>query len=1132
MINAIIIRVSSILAVFMLISTSWSDTPAASPERHLDLVHSGRLMSWSKPDAAEVREAVSLSDLAADARCIGVVWNEERDVCEIHVRLAGLNKAADAEVQYWFQTWPSSPPAMPTIEDPCDDPWQGDWITAQVQREFRDGVSIFTFKPLDKAENPLADNLPGVNYRRTLKIRLLLPPDVPKLESLEMFSDSLLKPLSVRIEFGCGEPLPACWSGSLEIFNGELVSARPWNFEGDDRFLPPCAWQDVRTSRPKGIIAEILAAEPAPPGSNDATVVTVRATADLPDGKLPRTFSFNTLDLQRGPIYVPDLHVMATRADDPNRFSADYPARGRKIREQIPQEPEQTYQRAGKEIPPLDPWVRQGGDKVYLPLAADASWQKFAVEYGGEIFISKGGTKAKGTELDRLQWQGDTIRFRLGTQRAGSNAEPYYREDHKATVSIAEDCLPIVTNRWEHEGLAYEQETLATLLTGPLDPNDPERSEQTPAVLMMKLSVRNPGTETARAACTLNVEPREKLIMEGNRLYDQSDARRLLMVLVPPEQAQVELSEGGGLVCQFDVPAGGTQVLQTRIPFVSDLGDGDAAKLESLDYAAQRQRVAQYWRDMISKTVGFTTPEPEFNHLARSVVPHIHISTTKDPKSGLYMVPAASYAYDVFANEACFQTLMLDALGDTVRAGQYLKTLTALQGSQKPIGNYIEPHDGFFHGARVDSEYDYTMQYYVLDQGTVLWTLAHHYFFTRDAQWFRDNLPHVRKAVEWIERQRALTKKCNARGEKPPEYGLLSAGHLEDNPDWGYWFAVNAYCVAGMRDMAAALKDIRHDDAESLERQAAAYLDDFRTAVLRAAEMAPVVRMRDGTYSPYVPTRVYQRFRNFGPLRVQYYSRYGLPDVLPCYRLSATREVLYGPMILLNLRLFEPDEPIANWILDDWEDNLTLSSSGGFNVHGFTDDKYWFSQGGMVFQANLQNPILPYLYRNETPAAIRGIYNGLVSCLYPEVHALTEEYRQWRHASGPFYKCPDEARLVTRIRDMLVLESGDDLLLAAGVPRRWLASQDGIKVDRINSYFGPVAYSIQTNEKSNTLTARVTTPTRSKPEHIWLYVRLPHSRKITAVEIDDKPWTKFDAEQERIELPQTDKPLEVTIHSR
>ncbi len=1205
-------------AVFAWMLAGSTAVHAAGPSRPLDLVPFGQLSGWAGPKSGHGTELKSLKALPAESRCVGVVWHEARDVREIRARFAGSAQVAGVAVEYWFHTWPGPPPVGPTIEDPLDDPWQGEWLTAQVERGFRDGVNIFSFKPLNSSENRRAHNLPGVTYRRTLKVRLVLPAGGPRLESLEMSSDTVLKPLAFRIEFGCGEKSPTRWDGKLEIFNGILVSARPWGFEGQDRFEPPFSWRGVATGYPKGIVAEVLASSPSPPGSNDITVVTVQAQGDrhifrplgvyqgsgetgrkMSQSPANRTFSFSTLDLERGPIYVPDLCALVAKVDDPRHFSADYPARGRTIRDEIPHEPEQTFQRASREIPPLDPWVRQNGDRVYLPVAADASWQKFAVEYGGDVFFGKSETKAKGAELKRLQWPGDVIRFRLGTMRAGAGAVPYYREDHKAQVAIAEDCLPIVINRWQCDGLHYEEEAFATLLEGPLDPNDPRRSEQTPAVLMMQLRVHNPGNEAARAACVLSIEPREKLLLANHRVYAQADARRLRMVVLPPTGAETRLADNR-VVAQFGVPAGGMETLAVCIPFVSDLGDDDAARLESLGYARQRQRVADYWRAMIAKTTRFTTPEPQFNDLARALIPHIHISTTKDPKSGLYMVPAASFGYQLFANECCFQVLLLDALGDTQRATQYLKTLTELQGSRSFPGNYLEPHDGVLHGARVDDEYDYTAHNYGLDHGTVLWTLARHYFYTRDAEWLKATLPHMLKAVEWIERQRATTKKTDLQGNRVLEYGLLPAGHLEDNSDWGYWFSVNAYCVAGMIDMAAAMREIYHPDAERLGRQAAAYRDDFRAAVVRATELTPVVRMRDGTYSPCVPTRPYQRFRYFGPLRVQYYSRYHRPigdrpmcsanassaksvlapkngpvpvpkgdrsmfsanassansvlwpknGPVPCFRLSATREVLYGPMIFLNLGLFDPQSPLANWVLDDWEDNLTLSSSGGFNVHGFTDDRYWFSQGGMVFQANLQNPILVYLERNEIPAAIRGIYNGLVACLYPEVHALTEEFREWQHASGPFYKSPDEARLVNRIRDMLVLEAGDDLLLAAGVPRRWLASGPGVRVDRVNSLFGPVGFSMRAERNTQKGTvpflwppatkigtvprkiviAHVKPPTRNPPKHLWLCVRLPEGKQIAAVEINGRPWKNFDARRERIELPQSGKPLDIVIH--
>ena len=104
---------------------------------------------------------------------------------------------------------------------------------------------------------------------------------------------------------------------------------------------------------------------------------------------------------------------------------------------------QQTYERASREIPPLDPAQREG-ERLYLPLAADASWQKFAFEWGGDIHISKKDTKAKGAELKRLEWPGDRIAWRLGTG-AAPNLRPGW---HDSTLSVLEDDLPVAVAKW------------------------------------------------------------------------------------------------------------------------------------------------------------------------------------------------------------------------------------------------------------------------------------------------------------------------------------------------------------------------------------------------------------------------------------------------------------------------------------------------------------------------------------------------------------------------------------------------------------------------------------------------------------------------------------------------------------
>jgi hypothetical protein len=1051
-------------------------------------------------------------------RTTTIEWDDERDVREIRAHY-GSPPRGEVKVEYWFRNWPYPPPRMPTMEDPVDDPWQGKWLTAETSQGCRASECVYTFRPLAEAENPLAKNLPDSRYRRTLKVRLVSDAGAPEVSSLQVFSETRQTPVSVRVELGRGEK-EVTWSGSVEVFNGVLRSAQPWGFESNDAFEGAKQWRFRTGGQPKGLILDLTAADPAPPGSQDVTIVTVKASAATQSGTSTRTFSFSTGDLKHGPIQIPAFHAYIT--DDHSHSSVNGAERTR-VRQMIPLEPEQTYEQATREIPALDPWKRENGGRVYLPLAADSSWQKFAFEYGGNVFISKRGIKAKGKELARLQWEGDRILWKIGTGET-----PYYRDDRQCSVTKLEGYLPVVTQRWENEGLKYAEEAYATPLSGPLSPEDAGRSEETPAILMIRLTAENPSGSERQAHLWLSMDAVEQLVVAGNRVEAMGYQKPRLRAILSSADGRWLAAKGEAVHLAFTVPAGATNSLTIKLPFVSDLDTSQAAELDSLDYVSQRKQVIAYWKEIVQPDARFSVPEPKFNDFLRSVIAHIHISTTKDPKSGLYMVPAASYTYDVFANEACFQALLLDTLGATKTAAEYLEAFLQLQGTRNFPGLHTGPPDAIFHGAKVDDVYDYTAHNYGLDHGTVLWTLAEHYLYTRDRSWFEHAWPHMKKAVDWIVEQRSATKKTGSNRERARDYGLLPASQLEDNTDWANWFAINAYAWAGVDRTAQALKDAGYPEAGRVAREADEYKRDLREAVLRAAGMSPVARMPDGIYEPYVPVEPFRRLRLFGPVRTAYYTRYGHPEIQPLFRLGADREGLYGPMILLILGVFGPNESVADWVLDDWEDNQTLTSGMGLNVHGLTDEKFWFSQGGMVFQANLQNPISVYLKRHEIPAAIRNIYNNFVACLYPEVNAFTEEYHQWRFGSGPFYKISDEARFVNRLRDMLVLEDGDTLWLAGGTPRRWLESKDGIRVDGILTYFGPVSYTMRPGGKAGLIEADVRLPDRNPARKVWLVARTP-SAHIRSVTINGSAWTKIDDAKEAIELPQNQERLKIQI---
>ncbi|NLP10597.1 hypothetical protein GX408_09410 [bacterium] len=755
------------------------------------------------------------------------------------------------------------------------------------------------------------------------------------------------------------------------------------------------------------------------------------------------------------------------------------------------------------------------------------------MEWGGNFFLSKKYVRAQGKELSRCHWPGDRLRWQIGTGYPPN----YDRGVSGCQASVLHGYLPVVINRWTQQGLTFEEEAFATLLHSPLSPRDPGRDEETPAFLMIRLRVTNPELASHQTEIRVSADHLDHLMWENGVLLQQQEGRKYLrMSLRLPESASARLSRAeesdadeNTLSISLAVPAGEHRDLYLTVPFVSDLAADQAGQWAEAGYEPEKERVISYWRDLISRRVIFSVPEQKFNEMGRAVVAHLYLSVWKDPASGLYMLPAASLRYLVYANESCFQIQLLDLLGGQAETADYLQTFIRLQGSRSLPGDFTGEQTPVYYGVRVDSVYDYTASAYNLHHGTVLWTLAHHYLVTRNRTWLAQAASSMLRAADWIIEQRRHSQ-ILVDGEAAAHYGLLPAGRLEDNRDWNYWFSVNSYACLGLAETARAFRSAGLPHAERLQQEAESYRRDLRRAVQLATQGSPVVSLRDHTWSPHVPTAAGQRFRAFD-LKSEYFSRYN-QSIKPMLRLSATREILYGPMIVLNTGIVAADEPMADWILDDWEDNLTMSSSLGLAVHGWVDDDKWFSQGGMVFQANLQNPIQAYLLRREVKAAIRSLYNNMAACLYPDVNVFTEEYRTWIHGSGPFYKIPDEARFIHRVCDLLVLENANQVWLASGTPRRWLEPGNRIELRRSCLMHGQVSFTLQPGESAKSILAEVQATWHERPEQVRLYLRSPYAGKMNQVRINGRDWNNWDAEQEVVYLPVRQGKQQVIVEFR
>lgn len=127
------------------------------------------------------------------------------------------------------------------------------------------------------------------------------------------------------------------------------------------------------------------------------------------------------------------------------------------------------------------------------------------------------------------------------------------------------------------------------------------------------------------------------------------------------------------------------------------------------------------------------------------------------------------------------------------------------------------------------------------------------------------------------------------------------------------------------------------------------------------------------------------------------------------------------------------------------------------------------------------------------------------------------------------YKIPDEARFVNRVCDMLALEVGDELWLAAGTPRRWLEPGRQIQVYGIETTFGKVAYTMRHGDAPRTIEANVVVPGRTQPRNILLFVRSPFERPVKSVTINGADWRRWDSEREAVVLPTQPGPLRIVV---
>ena len=1001
-----------------------------------------------------------------DGKSHGPRWAEPRKVRRVVAEFDEsqmLPESGQVRLEYWRRTWNGK--ADPLIMergaggvgwDAVDDWTNGRWIAARGRVERVAKGFEFTFDPTC-AEEIAGMEGQGVSYRKTLAIRISSDSKIPAPSGFRVYTDSVCKPLRVRIRFGspADRTIQADAPGSrrLEVFNGHVAAVR----EADDG--------------DSAIEADLVMAADPVDGRYDRTIVTVRSST--------RPFSFAADEVARGDrILVDDLGVLVTGGDDTISLDAYREVLrrefgGQTVYDRVAAQDEQTLTRAWNDMPLKRPlYFVHGlpGNRNTMRQTPNGDIEVSAVRRWFEVQRSP-------RDSDRKLWKGDWLRITCGLPP----------DSLRGGRELQEGFLPVLRTWWQDGPLYYEQKTV---LTAPLL-NDVTLNR--PTVLLMQIRVVNTSDSVAADAklrLRSHAGGAESLVLRKGRALAVTPEGQRLRFLVNARGHDDFVEDRGAVAWTANLRPRRSRTVQITIPSVTLLTEDEIDFAGKFDFDAEAGRVAAFWRTITARGTQIVTPEPWINDFYKSHVRHLLVNCLKELDSDVLHAHVGTAYYGVYPNESIMMISDLDRRGYHDEARRNYDAFLRYQGTVSMPGNF-QSAEGQFYGAGGHETGGYNKSH-----GYVMWGRAQHWRLTRNREWMAKAAPGLVKACEWVIRERQATMSENAKGEKPLEYGWLPPGSLEDVTDYWHWLATNSATVWGFQTLADALADSGHVEGKRLQNEAKAFYEDFMRGITESRILCPVVRLRDGTYVPKIPSRLYERGRAHGWLR----------------------ETLEGSLFLPAYGLLASDAPETKWIMKDYEDNLYISDRYGYSIPAY--DAFWFSRGGFSMQANLLDGPLPYLWRDDIKHYLRAYFNGFASAFYPEIRLCNEHsLPELGYPAGDHFKTSDEAQSTYWLRLMFVNERGADLYLGQAIPRYWLADGNRIGIERAASNFGPLSLVYESCAAVGEVRITFDPPSRNRPQAIYLRIRHPQEQPLKSVLVNGKPYDKIDRAKEWIVLP-------------
>ena len=527
-----------------------------------------------------------------------------------------------------------------------------------------------------------------------------------------------------------------------------------------------------------------------------------------------------------------------------------------------------------------------------------------------------------------------------------------------------------------------------------------------------------------------------------------------------------------GLV-MYRVPLkpGETQELVFKMPIAPlPQGSREAGLVEAAEYDTHFRGTVFTWENLVAKTTTLHFPETKVQEylLANTVFDLLAIDKLGDD----YLINVNKFNYHRFyPGNGANMIIALDYMGLTDIAE---KCLRYMHNAQQPDGRMENPHAPQAHRWE--------------NNGYVLWAWGRHYQLTQDAAFLAEVYPRVARVVAWVGRK----VKEDPLGLLPPvalaDDAMLAGVRQTGQHMWiliGLRNAIRMAEAMSKPDDVTEFRTVQRRFREAFEKLLAGQLARSGNVIPPALEGIVGGNHWDNLLTLY-PEPLFEPFD---------------PRVTATIRAS---RATYAEGILS----FILPRAMAKRGATDWPDTNRTG------LPGTEDDGY-------IFEAR---PCLHYWQtpNNAQNALVRGApedQKAAVEDLYALLLHTTSTHAPQEFGTVPWgtrdcgYNLgnllPDgaaSAKTIELLRNMILRENEDDLILLSAVSPDWLRAGKTIETTQAPTNFGPV--SLHLASRADGFDLRITSQFRNPPKR--LVVRIPWFFAVDGIMADGQAVTPTD----------------------